>query len=243
MKDYFSDQAKIYATFRPTYPAELYKFILGHINSFNKAWDCATGNGQVARVLSQNFDFVFATDISQQQLNQAWQAENIHYSRQPAEHTSFPDQQFDLITVAQALHWFDLKQFYKEVYRTAKPGAWLAAWGYSNCTINPMLDPILLKFYHETVGPFWDDARKHVENHYETLPFSFEEVITPKFHIHVDWTVNDFGGYLASWSATQKFIRNKGFDPVPEFIKSIQKIWGNHQQVKFPLFVRLGKID
>ncbi|HEX6226203.1 MAG TPA: class I SAM-dependent methyltransferase, partial [Chryseolinea sp.] len=123
MKDLFSSHSKIYAAFRPTYPKALYEFIFQHVGGKNSAWDCATGNGQVAKYLSYYFDKVYATDISQQQLDQAAREENIFYSKTPAERTGFPDDQFDLITVAQALHWFDRDSFYSEALRVAKPNA------------------------------------------------------------------------------------------------------------------------
>jgi hypothetical protein len=92
-KDYFSGQSKIYAAFRPTYPQELYQFIFQHLKNRSAAWDCATGNGQVARYLSEHFETVYATDISRQQIDNAFQANNIHYSVSKAEQTSFPDAQ------------------------------------------------------------------------------------------------------------------------------------------------------
>jgi hypothetical protein len=242
LKDYFSGHSKLYATFRPTYPEELYRFILGHLKDFEAAWDCATGNGQVARVLARNFDKVYATDISRPQLDHAFPAENIEYSEQPAEKTNFPDQGFDLITVAQALHWFNTTDFYNEVRRTAKPGAWLAVWGYAHCTISAEVDPVFLKFYNETVGPYWDAARRLVENHYRDIAFPFDEVISPQFSIRVEWTADEFAGYLTTWSATQKFIKANGYDPVPEAMKKIRPLWHGTMPVTFPVFLRLGAI-
>src|SRR5688572_2580381 len=104
-KDLFSSQSKAYAAFRPTYPAELYEFIFRNTKNFVLAWDCATGNGQVAQDLSKRFKKVYATDISQQQLDEAFKVTNIQYSVSKAEQTNFPDSSFDLITVGQALHW------------------------------------------------------------------------------------------------------------------------------------------
>src|ERR1700674_1499230 len=106
MKDNFSQYAELYAKYRPSYPQELYDFILTQVNHKQAAWDCGTGNGQTAIVLSGYFEKVFATDISQRQLENAYPAANIFYSVQPAERTDFPDKTFDLITVSQALHWF-----------------------------------------------------------------------------------------------------------------------------------------
>jgi ubiquinone/menaquinone biosynthesis C-methylase UbiE len=243
MKDYFSERARQYATFRPTYPDELYRFIVGHLQSSDAAWDCGTGNGQVARALSKQFDQVYATDISQRQIDEAYRAANIFYSVQSAEKTDFPDSFFDLIVAAQALHWFDVPAFYKEVVRTAKPGAWLAVWGYSVCTVNAEIDFHFTKFYNETVGPYWDEARKLIEGHYQSLPFPFEEVQSPAFSITVHWTAAKFAGYVGTWSATQKFIKVRGTDPVPELMRKILPLWGEAMPVRFPVFLRLGRVN
>lgn len=141
-KDYFSSQAKTYAAFRPTYPESLYQFVFTYLNGRHAAWDCATGNGQVAQRLSRDFSSVYATDISEAQLDNAYKASNIFYSIAGAENTAFADRQFDLITVAQALHWFDLPMFYDEVRRTLKDGGLLAVWGYSMLTVDASIDPL-----------------------------------------------------------------------------------------------------
>src|SRR4051812_11083256 len=179
-KDYFSDQSKIYAAFRPTYPDELYQFILSHLKHRDAAWDCATGNGQVAQHLARHIHKVYATDISQQQINHAYKADNIEYSVCKAEQTAFAKNQFDLITVAQALHWISTEEFYQEVRRTARPGALLAIWGYSLLSIDRALDLLFLDFYHRIVGPYWDEARKLVEEEYRSIPFPFQEIPAPK---------------------------------------------------------------
>jgi hypothetical protein len=243
-KDYFSDQSKAYATFRPTYPKELYEFIFSHLKNKGVAWDCATGNGQVAHYLSDYFQKIYATDISQKQIDNAFLKDNIVYSVCKAEQTSFADQQFDLITVAQALHWIDTSAFYKEVIRTSKPDALLAVWGYALLSVNERIDPLFLDFYHNTVGPFWDAARKLVEEQYRGISFPFEEIPSPLFALRVEWTLPQFAGYLSSWSATQNYVKTKGEDPVPLFIESVKKHWKEDEvkTVTFPLFLRLGKV-
>lgn len=243
-KDYFSAHAKVYAEFRPTYPSELYQFIFKNLRHQTCAWDCATGNGQVALFLASHFETVFATDMSQQQIDQGFPSKNIFYSVCSAEHTTFRENQFDLITVGQALHWFSLEEFYKEVRRTAQANGLLAVWGYAFLTIDPLIDERFLNFYKNTVGPYWDPARKLVENKYRDMPFPFEEIVCPEFNIKVNWTLAQLAGYLTSWSATQKYIRVHKVNPVDAFVKSLKNIWKGHslKLVTFPLFMKLGRV-
>ena len=244
MKDYFSSQSKAYSTFRPTYPQELYEFIFRHVTEKKVAWDCATGNGQVAQYLATYFDEVYATDISQQQLEHAGRQKNIFYSLRPGEQTSFQDNQFDLITIAQALHWLDRDRFYREATRVGKPGAILAVWGYGLLTIDPVIDRLLHEFYTETVGPYWDSARRLVESQYKSISFPFKEIPTPRFAIQVKWTIDQLSGYLSSWSATQKYIHVKGENPVTRFITSVVPYWkASRRLVSFPVFMRIGIVD
>lgn len=243
-KDLFSSQSKAYAAFRPTYPADLYHFIFEHTKNFDCAWDCATGNGQVARDLSVKFKKVFATDISQQQLDEAFVADNITYAVSKAEHTQFHDNTFDLITVGQALHWINTDEFYAEVKRVGKDDATIAVWGYSLLTIDESIDKPFNEFYFGRVGKYWDAARRLVENKYSTIEFPFRDRIAREFEIKVEWSLEQFAGYLTSWSSTQKFIKAEGVNPVPDFIQSIKHLWDEQEvkTVRFPVFVKVGKI-
>ena len=88
MKDNFSKQAHLYFRFRLDYPQQLYDFLLHHLSDKKIAWDCGTGNGQVATKLSAYFEKVFATDISTKQIENASKKGNIFYSIQEAERLS-----------------------------------------------------------------------------------------------------------------------------------------------------------
>ena len=243
MKDFFSSQSKVYAAFRPTYPKALYDFIFRHLIDKKVAWDCATGNGQVAKYLAAYFNEVYATDISQQQLDHAVREKNIFYSKSQAEKTGFRDNQFDLITVAQALHWFDQKLFFEEAARVAKPNAFVAVWGYGLLYIDPVIDDLIMEFYKDKVGPYWDEARKLVETEYRSITFPFAEIKTPSFSIQVQWTIDQLAGYLSSWSATQKYVAERGHDPVSPFVKTLQKHWQRTEMMaSLPIFMRLGQV-
>jgi ubiquinone/menaquinone biosynthesis C-methylase UbiE len=240
-KDYFSQQAGTYASFRPHYPAELYAYLFKKVKHFAKAWDCATGNGQVAHELAKHFTNVEATDISQQQLDNAVKASNIHYTLCQAEQTNFPDQSFDLITVGQALHWFDQAAFFKEVKRVGKPNAYLAVWGYAIISVDKEIDKLFYSYYEGTVGRYWDQARRHIENEYASFHFPFTEVDHQHFTLQLNWTVEHYLGYLRSWSATQKFINENGFDPLIDFGIELSQFWKHDElkTVQFPIFLKL----
>lgn len=243
-KDYFSGHSKLYATFRPTYPNALYQFIFKHVKSLDAAWDCATGNGQVAQYLSPQFNKVYATDISQQQLDNAYKAENILYSVAAAEKTELQDQSIDLITVAQALHWFTVEDFYNEVKRVSKPGGIVAIWGYNVLSISPEIDKIIEDFYLHTTDPYWDERRKLVDEGYRSVPFPFEKIPFPKFDMVVAWSLEHLTGYLTTWSATQKFIKVNGFDPVVPLEEKLKSHWkeGEIKTATFPLFGKIGRV-
>ena len=182
MKDNFSKQSAIYARYRPTYPQDLYDFILSHVTGKQSAWDCGTGNGQAAKELSKVFTKVFATDISQKQIDNAVHADNIFYSVQPAEQTDFPDNSFDLVTVAQALHWFRFDEFYKEVKRVTKPAAFFAGWTYSLLRISDEIDQLIEYHHYNTLSGYWDDERKYVDEEYRNIPFPFAKINSPCFY-------------------------------------------------------------
>ncbi|WP_282018899.1 class I SAM-dependent methyltransferase [Salegentibacter mishustinae] len=242
MKDNFSSKSSSYAKYRPTYPQELYQFLKEKLHKTEKAWDCGTGNGQVAGALAKFFKEVQATDISQQQLDNTIIQPNIHYSVQAAEKTNFPDNSFDLITVAQAIHWFNFEAFYKEVARVLKPDGIIAVIGYSLFKSNPKTDEVILKFYHDFVGPFWDEERKYLDEKYKTIPFPFKELESPVFEQEYEWTFNHLMGYLKTWSAVKHYEKANGENPVELIEEELKTTFGAKNKVVFPILFRLGKL-
>jgi SAM-dependent methyltransferase len=245
MKDKFSNQATAYAQFRPTYPDELYAFILQGIENKQLAWDCATGNGQAARVLAQYFEQVYATDISAPQLAKAVHLPNIQYSQQAAEQADFAPCSFDLITVAQAVHWFDFDAFYAAVRRVAKPQATIAIWGYGTLSLaNEELDKRFKHFYHQVIGRYWDAERRHIDALYETVAFPFEAVQTWSHTTPLTWHRATFEGYLNSWSGVQNFIHMEGYNPVDKLMTEMAPFWSEQEQavLYLPFFAKKGRV-
>lgn len=242
MKDRFSNQASQYAIFRPRYPKELYDFIFSHIKKFDQAWDAGTGNGQAAVVVAERFKSVLATDISRKQLDQAEQRANITYAVS-GETCKLPDRSVDLITVAQAIHWFDRSKFYKEVNRVAAPRAVLAVWVYGLLKVSPSIDLLLEHFYTKVVGPYWDPERKLIDEQLKTIEFPFVEIDAPSLKMKFQWTLAELEGYLNTWSATQKFIADRSTNPVASLMEKIREVSFNDEvTVDFPIYMRLGKV-
>jgi cyclopropane fatty-acyl-phospholipid synthase-like methyltransferase len=241
MKDNFSQQSDLYEKYRPVYPITIYNYLTKLIEKRQNAWDCGTGSGQVALELSKHFEKVFATDISTNQLEQAILMPNIEYSIQSAEKTNFPDNLFDLITVAQAIHWFNFDMFYNEVKRTARDGAVIAVIGYGKASISQELDTLLNYIYSVKLGEYWDPERKFIDQEYRTIPFPFEEILSPQFQIIENWDVTHFIGYLNTWSAVKHFIEKNQDNPIHEAKSEIEALWGEGRRVvTFPLFCRIG---
>ena len=241
--DRFSGHADLYAQYRIDYPAELYAFVLSQVSTRQRAWDCATGNGQVAGVLADYFTHVEATDISQAQLNQAIQRPNIRYAISGAEKTPFADASFDLVTVGQALHWFDVPTFNAEVGRVLKPGGVVAEWGYGLNQVGSAIDELVLDFYQNQVGAYWDTARRHTEDEYAQLPFPFAGVQQTAFVIRRVWSGERFLNYLRTWSSVQNYILQHQLDPVDRLSEQLIRVWGpGEREVRFPVFLRLGRV-
>lgn len=243
MKDNFSAQSAEYAIYRPTYPKALYDYLLSLVKDKKAAWDCATGNGQVARVLAQHFEKVYATDISEKQLSQALKVPNIYYRAEPAEQVSAVADSFDLITVAQAIHWFNFEAFYAEVKRTLKPDGLFAVIGYGLMNIDKKVDQEVFKLYEDILGKYWDPERRYIEEGYKTIPFPFEEIVAPHFQIKTTWNFKQLIGYLNTWSSLQHYKKANDRNPLEYMFTALKEAWGNdaEKEVRFPILLRIGR--
>lgn len=244
-KDRFSAQASEYARFRPHYPRALFQYLAEITPERTQAWDCATGNGQAAVPLAEFFDAVIATDASEKQIANADAHERVTYRVASAEKSELAPGSIDLITVAQALHWFERYAFYAEAKRVLKPNGVLAVWCYNLFRISPEIDRVVANFYHEIVGPFWDFERELVETEYATIDFPFHELAPPAFHMEAEWSLDQVLGYLRTWSATKNFIADRGLDPVTEVEETLQPLWGKAEATKmvaWPLSMRIGTV-
>ncbi len=243
--DHFSARADSYAVFRPTYPDGLYRWLADQVVRHEAAWDCATGNGQAALGLAPFFDRVFATDASAAQLAQATPGANIEYRQAPAEASGLGDRSVDLVTVAQAAHWFDRTRFFAEVARVARPGSVLAIWMYNLMRSEPAVDRIIGRLYRDIVGPFWPGDRVLIDEDYRSIAIPFPEFAPPDFAMTANWTGDHLLGYLRTWSAVNRYVEAKGHDPVALVEDELLVSWGGGSTVRrvhWPLRVRVARI-
>lgn len=242
-KDHFSTQAATYAKARPTYPAALFEELARLAPGRSLAWDAGTGNGQAAVALAAHFDRVVATEPSAAQLAQAVQHPKVSYHASAETAPMLADRSVDLVTVAQAVHWFDRPKFYAEVKRVLRPGGVVAVWTYGLCHISPEIDTAVMRVYSDVLGAYWPPERHHPETGYRELDFAFPEQPFPEAAMELDWTLSDFIGYLRSWSAVARFIKANGNDPIAPLEAQLRPLWGQGlRRVRWPLAGRVGKL-
>ncbi len=244
-KDHFSGHAADYTRFRPTYPPALFAHFAERAPRRQLAWDCATGGGQAAVLLAEHFDRVQATDASAQQLASAHAHPKVTYSVATAEHCGLADGSVDFISVAQAAHWFDLPAFYAEAARVAAPGCLLALYCYGLFTASPAIDAIVNHAYHE-LGPWWPEERAQIETGYRDLFFPFADLELPQFDMQIDWHLEHMLGYLGTWSATRRYLKERGDDPIAPLAESLAAAWpvatDRAITVRWPMSCRLARV-
>ena len=244
-KDHFSGHAGLYAQARPHYPDALFDWIAQQSPARQCVWDAACGNGQASTALAERFDRVIATDPSAQQIAQAQSHPRIEYRVEAAERSSLPDNSVDAITVAQALHWFDLPRFVAEVRRAARPGALFAAWSYAHCRVDAKVDAVIAQLYDGILGDYWPPERKLVDEGYATLEIPFAPIEAPAFEMRTDWSAEQLLAYLRSWSAAQRYGKATGRDGVAEIADGLRRAWGDPQSprvVRWKLAMRAARI-
>lgn len=240
MKDNFSHNSGNYAQFRPSYPDEVFNFLDTILTGRKRAWDCATGTGQVAGKLVNLFEMIEATDLSENQLKNAVSHSKIHYSQQTAEGTNFPDEYFDCITVGQAIHWFDFEKFYAEANRVLKPNGIVVVLGYGNIqTDNKEVQQVIEKLYSEILSEYWDQERRYIDEDYQTIPFPLGEMKRPEFQIQYTWNQDQLLGYLKTWSAVKHYTDKHQINPVDLILPELPAF--DSVNVTFPVLMRIGK--
>jgi SAM-dependent methyltransferase len=231
-----------YRAFRPGYPDELFGYLASVCRSRYSALDCATGNGQAAVGLAAHFERVAAFDSSADQIANAIAHERVEYRVGPGEAPPF-DERFDLVTVAQGAHWFNLPEFYGAIAPITHEQAVVAIWGYSYSTIEPRIDACVAERLLPLIEPHWAEGNRVIMEKYARIPFPFRELEWPGFTSRHTWTRAAYMSYIRTWSAVKLFERAHGYDPVADVDAVLAELWptGEPKEVAFELVGRIGR--
>ncbi|KAM1470699.1 hypothetical protein ACFX1Q_041198 [Malus domestica] len=258
MAGLFDKQADLYLDSRPTYPTEWYSKLADLTPHHTLAWDIGTGNGQAAVSVAEHYEQVIGTDVSEAQLQRAMPHPRVRYVHTPLTITDDElialiggENSVDLVTVAQAVHWFDLPKFYNLVPRLLrKPGGVLAVWCYNDIEVCPEFDPIMKRF-HDTTLPFWDRNIQYIFDGYKTLPFPFQSVgfgcegSPLPLDIPKKLSFQGFLKMVGSWSAVIT-AKHQGVDLLPEkLVEEFECAWGGSKLVRsvtYKAFMLAGKV-
>src|SRR6202007_464804 len=123
----FSDRVENYVRYRPGYPAEVLRVLRDEcrLSASDVVADIASGTGIWSRMLLENGNRVFGVEpnAEMRQAGERLLAEFDRFTSVPgtAEVTTLPDRSVDVVTAAQAAHWFDPERARPEFVPLLKP--------------------------------------------------------------------------------------------------------------------------
>jgi SAM-dependent methyltransferase len=142
----FSARVDNYARYRPGYPLEVLELLKNEcgLAADSLIADIAFGTGLFTRLLLENGNRVFGVEPNAD-MRRAGEQFLAQYSQftsvaGTAEATTLPDHSVDLVTAAQAAHWFDREKARREFVRILKPGGWtVLLWNERRTDSTPFL--------------------------------------------------------------------------------------------------------
>lgn len=232
MSGVYSINPLLYQKNRPVYQQDLFEFIYRHVNNFDLAWDCATGNGQAVLNLHKKFKKIIASDIDQKQLDFAHDFENVEYHCFAEKIPILENESVDLVTVATAIHWLDQKKFFKESDRVLKKGGILAVWGYDGKSLHQDLDEVLDNIIKDYLDPYYSHHIQIAFDKYRAVEYPYDAIETPDFYVEIEFSYEQLVNYILSWSSSQNYMLKQKKSPLPLFEKMLKSAWGDLNQTK-----------
>ncbi|EGC30491.1 hypothetical protein DICPUDRAFT_157783 [Dictyostelium purpureum] len=250
--DKFGSVSKNYKNFRPTYSDELFSIIDDFCAKDKRdlAIDIGCGSGQATVRLSEYFKKVIGYEPSEGQIQHAEPAKNVEYKVSTAEKIDLPNESVDLITVAQAAHWFNLPVFYDETKRLLKNDGSLIIWSYGlmNITNNDAAQKIHQNHYYKTIGnQYWAPERKYIDDEYRDIKPTYENTTRKTISLPKKMSINDFVGYYSSWSGYANYLKKGNPDVLPSIKQTLLDAYNTTDEDSkiidcyFPVYMILSK--
>lgn len=184
MQGPYDQETKRYVDVRPKYPDQWFSKLSALTSGHALAWDAGTGTGQAAVAVAEHYERVVATDVSEPMLKQGIPHPRVQYLHTPSSLSEDEtvamlggENSIDLITVATAIHWFDIPKFYSVAKRVLrKPGGVIAVWTYTDIIgVNPEVERVS-RHLREACKSYWKPGVQYVFEEYRNLLFPFEGV-------------------------------------------------------------------
>lgn len=212
--------AKIYAKYRPTPPHAFVEKALDFLktkltSNLRLGVDIGCGPGTSTAVLAPHFEHMRGYDISVSQIREAKvnnKFPNVSFIVAAAENIPEGKESVDLITVMEAVHWFDLKAFYKEVTRVLVPNGVLAIYGYRIPTPvsknQARMDSIIENEVYMAVTKLYGSPKAMLcQEMYRDVPPIFEDHVRYSMEDVKRTTVADYGNFFRTLSSYQRFLK------------------------------------
>jgi SAM-dependent methyltransferase len=126
----FSSRVENYVRYRPGYPPDVVELLRCEcgLTADTIVADIASGTGKLTRMFLENGNRVFGVEPNAD-MRKAGEQLLADYPRftsvaGTAEATTLPDRSIDIVTAAQAAHWFDREKARREFVRILRPGGW-----------------------------------------------------------------------------------------------------------------------
>jgi ubiquinone/menaquinone biosynthesis C-methylase UbiE len=159
-----------------------------------RALDIACGTGMSTIALAEHARSVVGVDVSSEMLRVARRAPGVSYLFARAERMPFPASTFDAVTCCSGLHWFDQPQFFAELHRVLRPGAWVVL--YDHYFMRMRQTPGFRAWIEQLFERFPLPPRgAAVGDPAATRPEGFEHVADEGFDDDIDMTPEEFADY------------------------------------------------
>ncbi len=226
----FTDKSKFYSQYRPNYPAKLlWHLQTAHgLNKDSVVADVGAGTGIFTDMVASVAQKVYAVDPNEDMLSRAKEKlvdyDNIIYLSGSAEQTHIPDNSVDLITVAQAFHWFDTVKFKEECRRILKPDGKVAIIANIRDTAEPFYSAHV-KMLQENCPTFtgFSGGKGGVFNQ-QAAEFFIKYFTMWQCENHISYDMDSFVGYQLSTSYAPK-PADKNYDG---FIAAAGKLFAEY---------------